>query len=328
MNEFNLSEPEPGPGLLADYLAELLKRFRHFSGPLEPAPGMGSHLARIRVSARLLAALDRPSGPVAEGFIHLGGVLGEWVTFFESSPKSFPLHLAFPLERLADYLEELLARRDQGVSTAELIRDVGWRAVLASFRHAGTPLATLEEVEDLFRRWGRRWTDENLTPVQEQRLRRRWLSLRKRGDVLFKNDGGREPWAEDLNDPVRGSPEILLLVDSTFRRDQIRDKLTDRDFRVELSCDPAQALEFLAAGSVPRAVLCDNLEPTRHLACLREGLSSLPGAADIPLVLVVGSSFAGAADEERARSLGAVAAWREPFDPVDLNRILQRLPQP
>ena len=328
MNELNLNEPESGPGLLADYLVELLKRFHHFSGPMEPTPGMTSHLARIKVSARLLAALDRPSGPVAEGFVRLGGVLGEWVTFFESSPESFPLHMSFPLEHLADYLEELLARRDQGAPAVELDRDVGWRAVLASFRHAGTPLAVLEEVEDLFRRWGRRWTDENLTPVQEQRLRRRWFSLRKRGDVLFHLDGGPESRAEDLRSPAGESPEILLLVDSTFRRDQIRDKLTDRDYRVKIPRDPAQALEFLAAGPPPWAVICDNLEPTRHLACLREGLSSLPGAANIPLVLVVGSPLAGIADRERACSLGAVAAWREPFDPVVLNRILQRLSRP
>jgi CheY-like chemotaxis protein len=142
---------------------------------------------------------------------------------------------------------------------------------------------------------------------------------------LFQVDNGPEPWTGDPRGPDRESPEILLLVDSTFRRDQIRDKLTDRDYRVETPSDPTQALEFLAVGPAPRAVLCDNLEPTRHLACLREGLSSLPGAANIPLVLVVGSSLAGAADQERARSLGAVAAWQEPFDPVELNRILQRL---
>ena len=328
MNEFNLSEPEPGPGLLADYLVELLKRFHHFSGPMEPAPGMGSHLARIKVSARLLAALDRPSGPVAEGFVRLSGVLREWVTFFESSPESFPLHLCFPLEHLADYLEELLARRDQGAPAVELERDVGWCAVLASFRHAGTPLAVLEEVDDIFRRWARRWNEGNLTPVQEQHLCRRWTSLRKKGDVLFHLYDRPEPRKEDLQSPAGGSPEILLLVDSTFRRDQIRDKLTDREYRVKMFCDPAQVLELLATSPAPQAVLCDNLEPTRHLTCLREGLSSLPGAANIPLVLVVGSSLADAADQERACSLGAVAAWREPFDPVVLNRILQRLSHP
>ncbi len=328
MNEINQIEPEHGPGRLADYLAELLKRFRHFSGPMEPPVGMASHLARIRVSGRLLAALDRSSGPVAEGFVRLGGVLGEWVTFFESSPESFPLNLASPVERLADFLEELLARRDQGVPAAELGTDGGWSAVLASFRHAGTPLAVLEDVEDLFSRWGRHWTDDNLTPLQEQQLFRRWLSLRERGDVLFQVDGGRTRRLDDLGGPTGGSGEILLLVDSTFRRDEIRDKLVARDYRVEIPRDPAQALEFLSAGPAPRAVLCDNLEPTLHLTNLREGLSSLAGVAVIPLVLVVGSSLAGAQDEERARSLGAAAAWREPFDPVDLGRILQCLSQP
>lgn len=328
MNEINQIEPEHGPGRLADYLAELLKRFRHFSGPMEPSVGMASHLARIRVSGRLLSALDRSSGSVAEGFVRLGGVLGEWVTFFDSSPESFPLHLASPVERLADFLEELLVRRDQGVPAAELTRDEGWGVILASFRHAGTPLAVLEDVEDLFSRWGLRWSDDNLTPLQEQQLFRRWLSLRKRGDALFQVDGERTHRLDDLRGPAGDSPEILLLVDSTFRRDEIREKLMARDYRVEVPCDPAQALEFLSTGPVPRAVLCDNLEPTLHLANLRERLSSQEGSAPVPLVLVVGSSLAVAQDEERARSLGAVAAWREPFDPVDLGRILQCLSQP
>ncbi len=328
MNEISLSDTNSGPGQLADYLAELLKRFRHFSSPMEPAPGMASHLVRIKVSARLLTALDRSPVRASEGFVRLGGVLSEWVNCFEASPESFPLHLVSPIQRLADYLEELLARRDQGVPTVELDRDTGWRAVLASFHHAGTPLAVLEDVEDLFDRWGCRWNDENLTPLQEQQLLKRWLSLRKRGDVLFLEDKEPKPWPDDHRKPTHDFPEIMLLVDSMFRRDEIRDKLTDRNYRVEIPCDPDQALEFLAAGPAPRAVLCDNMEPTLHLVRLQEGLSSLAGGTEIPLILVVGSTLAGTLDDERARSLGAVAAWREPFDPVDLGRILQCLSQP
>ncbi len=328
MNEINLSDMTPGPGHLADYLAELLKRFRHFSGPMEPAAELASHVARIKVSARLLTALDRSGGGAPEGFVRLGGVLAEWANFFEASPESFPLYLVSPVQRLADYLEELMLRRDRGEPAVVLNSDRGWVAVLASFNHAGTPLAVLEDVEDLFNRWGSRWSDENLTPIQEQQLLRSWLSLRKRGDVLFRVDEGRKPGEKGLLGPAHEFPEVLLLVDSVFRRDEIRDKLTDRNYRVEIPCDTTQALEFLAAGPVPRAILCDNLEPTRPLASLREGLYSLKGGTKIPLVLVVGSTLAGAVDDERARSLGAVAAWREPFDPVDLGRILQRLSQP
>jgi len=328
MNDHNPSEPQSGPGHLADFLAELLKQFRHFSSPVEPIPEMATQLARIKVAARLLSALQVPSGPVAESFVRLGGVLEEWVAFFDASPESYPHHLTSPLEQLADYLEDLMARRDKGVSPTELAGDDRWGGILASFRHAGTPLAVLEDVESLFRKWNGRWTDQNLTPLQEQQLRRRWLSLRMRGDVLFYRDGGHQAWAEDVRGPAGDSPEILLLVDSSFRRDQIRDKLTDRGFRVEIPCDPTQALEFLASGPAPQAILCDHLEPTRHLACVTEGLSRMPVAANIPLVLVVGSSLAGPADQERAFSLGAVAAWREPFDPMDLKRILQRLAQP
>jgi CheY-like chemotaxis protein len=328
MNEINRSDMSPGPGPLADYLAELLKRFRHFSGPMEPAPGLASHVARIKVSARLLTTLDQSPGRASEGFVRLGGVLAEWVNFFEASPESFPPHLVSSVQRLADYLEELMVRRDRGAPTIDLARDTGWFAVLASFKHSGTPLAVLEDVEDLLSRWGRCWSDENLTPVQEQQLLRRWLSLRIKGDALFQPDEWWKLRENVLLNSGPGLPEVLLLVDSMFRRDEIRDKLVDRNYRVEISCDTTEALEFLAAGPAPKAILCDNLEPTRHLACLREGLSSLTGGTKIPLVLVVGSTLAGTVDDDRARSLGAVAAWREPFDPVELGRILQRLSQP
>jgi CheY-like chemotaxis protein len=254
-------------------------------------------------------------------------VLEEWAAFYDSSPESFPLHLASPLGQLTTFLEEVMTRRDQGETSAELAGDPGWLQALDSFRHAGTPLAVLEEVEGLFKRWERRWNESNLTPLQEKQLRRRWLSLRKSGDAMFRLFDGREPSGKDSRESVR-DPGVLLLVDSRFRRDQIRDKLADHGFRVEIPCDPAQALEFLATGPAPRAVLCDNLEPTRHLASVKEGLAIRSGAGDVPLVLVVGSSLAGPADQERARALGARAAWREPFDPMDLKRILQRPSQP
>ncbi len=328
MNEANPSHPEFGPGPLADYLAELLERFRHFSGLREPAPGMASHLARIKVSARLLAAVVQAPGPAGEGFVRLSGVLAEWVARFESSPESFPLHLVFPLGRLADFLEELLAKRDQGSAPAELYRDTGWESALESFRHSGTPLAVLDEAEALFRKWGRRWSESNLTPAQEQRLKGRWLNLRKRGDVLFFPAERQVHRMEESGDSATEPAEILLLVDSAFRREEIREKLSDRNYRVDLPCDPGQALEYLAIGPAPRAILCDNLEPTRHLVRMKEGLASVPMGAKIPLVLVVGSSLADASDRERARLLGAGAAWKEPFDPIELNRILQRLSQP
>ena len=328
MNQANPSEPQYGPGLLADYLAELLERFRLFSGLSEPVPGMASHLARLKISARLLAAVGPIPGHIGEGFVRLGGVLAEWVARFESSPESFPPYLVFPLGLLADFLEELLVRRDQGVAPVDLAGDPGWEGVLMSFRHAGSPLAVLDEVEGHFRKWGRRWSESNLTPAQSRRLQRRWLSLRKKGDALFdaadkQSLGKEDPW--DLGD---GPEEILLLVDSAFRRDEIREKLSDRNYRVEMPCDPAQALEFVTTGPPPRAVLCDNLEPTRHLTRMKEGLALVPKGANIPLVLVVGSSLAGTADLDRARKLGAAAAWREPFDPVEFNRILQRLSRP
>ncbi len=323
-----IDKTEIGPGRLADYLAELLRQFRHFCGTTDTVPGMASHLARIKVSARLLAVLAEPLGSRGEGFARLGGVLGEWVDWFESSPDSFPPHLYSPLERLADYLEEILSRKDEGVPGPELAADGGWSAAVDSFRHAGTPLAVLEDVDDRFRKWRYRWSVDNLTPAQEQQLHRRWLDLRKKGDALFQVGGG--PIRPDEFDQVQGGgvPLYLLLVDSTFRRDQITEKLVDHENRVEIPGDPGQTMELLEAGNTPRAILCDNLEPTRHLTRVKDGLTAGQAIVKVPLVLIVGSSSHGAGDRKRAKSLGAVGAWREPYDPADLNRILQRLSHP
>lgn len=308
-------------------MAELLEQFRHFCGNLDTVPGLAPHMARLKISARLLPALTEPTGFRGRGFARLGGVLREWVDCFEDSPECFSPHLYSPLERLADLLEEILARRDRGAGAAELAEDAGWRAAVASFRHAGTPLAVLEDVDDQFRRWQGRWNADTLTPVQEQQLHHRWLRLRRMGDHLFRagNESGR-PGTSRSGGGDR--PRIVLLVDSTFRRDRITAKLVEHDYRVEVPADTGQALDFLNSGLVPRAVLCDNLEPTRHLAGVRDGLAAGPLAARVPLVLIGGGSGPGSADLHRAKSLGAAGAWREPYDPVDLHRILQRLSQP
>lgn len=317
-----------GPGLLADYLAELLEQFRLFSGPMEPSPGIASQLARIKVAARLLAVLGSSSNRFEDGFPRLGGVLSEWVTFFESSPESFPIHLTFAFERLADFLEELLVRRDQGTSGTALAADGGWPAILAAFRNAGTPLAVLEEVDDLLGRWGRRWSEDNLTPAQAEQLQQRWFAVRSRGDAQFMLEA--RPASGGRSFVNGGAPDrlALLVVDSSFRRDQIVDILSQLEIRIEIPGDVDRALEFLAAGIRPEVILCDNLEPTRHLARLREGLAGIQDTEDIPLVMIAGNGVAGREGRKKDATRGNAAIWREPFDPWELNRILQRLSHP
>jgi CheY-like chemotaxis protein len=317
-----------GPGHLADLLAELLQQFRHFYGSPETAPGMASHLARLKVSARLLTLLPGPAGPKDDGFARLGGVLGEWCSSYESSPESFPLHVCGPLERLAGYLEEILAAGDRGVPVPVLAADDGWKSSVTSFRSAGTPLAILEEVDGQLRKWEHRWNVDNLTPVQEKELYHRWLALRKKGDALFRAGAGPRSGAGEFSGFGGEARLVLLLVDSSFRRDQITEKLHGHDYRVEIAGDPAEALEMLAAGMEPRVIACDNLEPTRHLAGIRDGLAAAPAFRTVPLVLVVGGAGTDQAGLRRARSLGAAGAWREPYDPADFHRILQRLSQP
>jgi len=322
-------ENENGPGLLADHLAELQLRFRHFSGENRPSGALASSMARMRITARLLPVLAQPAGRATEGFQRLGGVLAEWVHGFESSPESFPVYLEKPVGRLADYLEELIARRDDGVPAIELAKDQGWPGVLASFRHAGTPLAVMEDADELFRRWRARWTENNLTPAQVKLLQRRWLDLRKSADQLFLGEGRKQLWGRDPEEPSAGRPRILLLVDSNFGRNQLRGILVGRNFEVVVPSDPSEGRDLLAAGPGFRAAICDNLEPTRHLVRLRKELQSLPSLRSLPLVLVVAGPFRSRGPlRDRARALGAAAAWSEPYDPAELSGILQRLSQP
>jgi CheY-like chemotaxis protein len=317
-----------GPGRLADLVAELLKRFRHFSGEAEVAPGLASHLARIKVSARLLTSAGLPTESAREDFARLTGVLTELVARYESVPESLPHHLGPPVARLADYLEEIMLRLDGGVPLSEAAGDAGWATIQASFSNAGTPLAVLEDADDLLRKWGNRWSADGLTPIQVKNLGRRWQELKSKGDRLFCSGEIREPGVHGFSGDRAASPVVFLLLDSTFRRDQLREKLIGCGYGVTVPTDPGQALKLLETGPAPEAVLCDNLEPTRHLVRFLCELSNSRAERIPPCVLVVSTSLGPESDDDRARGLGAVASWTDPFDLEDLRRILQRLSQP
>jgi CheY-like chemotaxis protein len=321
-------QSDNGPGRLADKVAELLKRFRHFDGVAQVAPGLASHLARIKISARLLPGAGLPAETARAGFVRLSGVLAELVARYESVPESLPRNLAPPVARLADYLEEVLGRLDDGVPLATVALDGGWGTVQASFENAGTPLEVFEDVEDLFRKWDRRWALDDLTPIRAKDLGRRWRRLKEQGDHLFLAGEftGAEPGRADAGPP--GAPSLVLLVDSSFLRERIRDKLQEAGFRVELPEDPGRTLAHLEREPAVQAVLCDNLEPTRHLVRLAAEVADHSMGRVPPFILVAGGALVHEEGDRRARALGAQAVWADPFRAADLRRILQRLSQP
>jgi hypothetical protein len=77
--------------------------------------------------------------------------------------------------------------------------------------------------------------------------------------------------------------------------------------------------EALAAGMGAQAILADDLEPERSLTRLAR---RRPGAGDWALILVSAGDCHPAAENARARRLGADGAWCEPWISGDLFRIL------
>ena len=322
------NQNDNGPGRLADTVAELRKRFRHFDGEAQGAPGLASHLARIKISARLLPSAGLPAETAREGFVRLSGVLAERVARYESVPESLPRNLGPPVARLADYLEEVLDRLDDGTPLATVALDTGWGTVQASFENAGTPLEVFEDAEDLFRKWDRRWALDDLTPIRAKDLGRRWRRLNEPGDRLFLA-GEYNQAAPDLADAgPPGAPILVLLVDSSFLRERLRDRLQEAGFRVEVPEDPGRARELLEREPTVQAVLGDNLEPTRHLVRLAAEVAEHAMGRVPPFILVAGGALVHGEGDRRARALGAEAAWADPFRAADLRRILQRLSQP
>ena len=69
-------------------------------------------------------------------------------------------------------------------------------------------------------------------------------------------------------------------------------------------------------------MLCDNLEPSRHLIAVRARLAHLAPEDRPPLVLVAAGGDAAERLQERAEHLGARGAWSEPWRADDLARWL------
>ncbi len=120
--------------------------------------------------------------------------------------------------------------------------------------------------------------------------------------------------------PGPATNQVLLLVSGVLRTSALHDKLQAADYRVVLCHDIDEVVAQLQSGQTFRAVLCDQVEPTRHLDRLAKGLRRSNLAAP-PLIMVTGSSRSNLA--EHACRLGAAGAWRPPFRAGDLTPLLR-----
>jgi CheY-like chemotaxis protein len=298
--------------LLNHSLAELADRLRHSSGPSRAGSSLPPCVPRLEAVARLLSSASlRPDlGPLAS----LGSELKTFLGVLRDCPGCDLAWLAPALGLLADTLEGTLDRIDRGVPLAEVAADPEWLLVLSWLESAGSPLEIMDELDACAKRWEARWCDGDLPEDQEQELQRRWQTFRRYGDAMF---GRLEPGQETRVTEARTAHQVVLLVESVLRREHLLQKLRERGLGVKVAATAAEAATLAQGPPAVKAVLCDDLEPSRNLARLVSRRAEQPGFP--ALVLVTGGSGNSAADLQRARSHGADGVWIEPFgnDPLD-----------
>jgi len=292
-------------------LAELADRLRRSPpGPAGESP-VPACIPRLEVSAALFNDLVLP--PPAGSLPGLGKALYGLLAAMEDAPAGTPGFLEPVLADLAEVLESILRRLDEGETSAQLARDPAWLQILSRLESAGTPLEIMDELDARARRWEDRWCEDDLPPDVEQELRRRWRTFRDYGDAMFQLPA--LPAGPEARDQV----PVVLLIESILHREQLLRKLDRLGFAVRTAASPEEALGMISHPEPPSFFFCDNLEPSNHLVCLVHGARQ---AQDLPdLVLVTAGSGNPRADLQRARQLGAAGVWIEPFDLGSLSGI-------
>jgi len=309
------------PGQLAAHLAELEYQLRlsHAAPAIRKmaGPARGWSPVRLRLSAKLVGKVGGETGET--GLQELAAVMPSLLTALDSRPGQVT-HLESPLTELDNLLTEFITGLDAGDPLGQWLTDPGWDTVHARFRNAGTGLTVLSDLDSCLRRWVSHWGAQDLAPRMEGELRAGWESLRDLGDALFASGQASAP--KVVPDPVAGARRALLLVDSSFRRDQLHQKLVEMGFSPEVMAGPEAAVTRLLKAPGPRVVLCDNLEPSHNLARVADQLDDFPVNRRPPLILIAGGTQAPDRENQRARSLGGVGAWTEPYVPDSLTALL------
>ena len=322
-----MTQPVPSSscGRLAAHLAELSHQLRHCSSPDSSPDGQPEALPRLTVSGRLVAGLGHDSGQV--DLVRFGAVLQELLDKWTSVPESFPPELDRPLENLADWLDRLLARADNGESPGTLVNEGGWDAVLVLFQHAGTPLEILDEMANLLLNWEHDWGRTRLDPQLAEPLLQGWQSLDGLAQRILK--AGFEEGAETTNSPVSENSDfawhLALLIDSPLRRNHLQESLQATYPRVSIMGDPQEVLPWVNRVVGKTAILCDNIEPSNNLRLLRKLLVGGVFRSELPRLILVAPGGGPHPDhlERRATALGAWGVWLEPFELGNLAELLR-----
>jgi CheY-like chemotaxis protein len=326
-------------------LRDLLTNLRAFPRTTEGGRVPPS-LPRAVVGARLLAAASEAGGEAP--LTHWLRTWQELLEFLEINPPAASTGEACErtLGAFADHAEDVLRGLDAGDPPDELLpeeRRSAYQEALAAALGAGAPvprddlarcpLLTLLGVQD------GRSAAACLTLLQQMlgnlqppapggpeaaQLARRWAAVRALGDRHFPATDVA-PRSPDLHRAVpalsggRQAGHILLLCDISLRSGELFARLGAAGYSVEVCGEPGAVLERLAGSEPPRVVICDNLEPSRHLQRLAALLEVWEGP--VPrLVLATGGPRHSM--EQLARRFGARGVWAPPYRLESLQELI------
>jgi len=135
------------------------------------------------------------------------------------------------------------------------------------------------------------------------------LTFREYGDAMFAPEMAGP---SSVSKKAGAETELILLVDSVLRREQLLHKLQDMGLTAQTTTSAEAAMSLARSPGRARAIICDNLEPSNHLVQLgrlKNGQKGHPA-----LVLITAGSASSATELQWAHDLGADGVWTEPFN--------------
>jgi len=315
---------------LTDLLSGFLLELRQSKIDKRESTKAPVFVVKMVVAARLLAEHGGSvQSPVLTNFGH---VLLDLLLWAQQHPDRCPARYDGFWAILADFLEDVLERCDQGDDISEIDGDPQLTKVITLFvdlQGAGsearekqpcdlpiteplTEFRFLDKVENLLSQLPGKQTKVLDGSKDSLQLRYRWSKIRTAGDALF------DPENIDIV-PQSGFPaattanlhKIVMLVSGSFRSDALQERLQHADLNVIHATAPEQVIDLMQDKKPISCILSDDVEPTRHLKHL---LALFPQSSDssFPRIVLVSGAQADVA-RRRARKLGLAGVWMPPF---------------
>lgn len=158
----------------------------------------------------------------------------------------------------------------------------------------------------------------SVEPRKIHAIHRRFLSSWS-DTIITEAQGGPRP---ESPVPARDLPRrLVLLVSGLLRASELHDRLKIAGYQVVMCSEPGEVAVQLDSGTTFQAVICDQVEPSRHLSRLVQLLQERGTRIRTPLILVTSGRRADITSQ--AHRLGAAGVWAVPFRTRQLQELLR-----